>query len=117
MSDKAPVSDQQEIENLERGDFVMAFDPEYDVWFKYKVLKATENYYVLGAVAYDNNDLKPCVHRKSDLLESENDVNVKWRDGNKYHACFIRVVPGNIPPSVQEMRKMEAEHIANAQEV
>lgn len=37
----------KETENLANGDYVMAFDPEFDVWFKYKVLKATANYYVV----------------------------------------------------------------------
>ena len=40
----------KETENLERGDYVMSFDPEFDLWFKFKVLKATANYYVVRNV-------------------------------------------------------------------
>lgn len=38
----------EEIDKLERGDYLMFFDPEYSLWFKCEVLKATENYYVVG---------------------------------------------------------------------
>lgn len=48
----------RECSRLQKNDAVMAFDTELDVWFKCKILKATENFYVvysnLRASLFDN---------------------------------------------------------------
>ena len=36
---------------LNKGDYVMHFDPEYDIWFKCQILKTTENFYVVGLLS------------------------------------------------------------------
>ena len=76
------MKDDRAIALLKKGDYVMHFDPEYDIWFKCQILKTTENFYVvfsrfifisfeakemqLGTVEWDKHDLKPCVRRDSD---------------------------------------------------